>query len=71
MIYNLLLLPKVFYHPDNKGRNKKELDGIADSRHDAAAGKFCTALYPKPAGRHRVRPTDDADDEADDSRQSA
>lgn len=71
MIYNLLLSPKVFYHPDNKGRNEKELDGIAYCCHKTASGQIHTALYPEPAGRYGVRPTDDADDEADDSRQSA
>ena len=60
----IIILSEVFYQADDEGREEEELDGVADSRHDAAAGQLGAALHPKPAWRHCLRPAGDADDEA-------
>ena len=62
-------LSYVFHNAkDGKGK-EKELDGITYSSHKTASCQIHAALYPKPTGRHRISPTDNADHKPEGSTQ--
>lgn len=60
------ILPEVFYKSEDGECKEEELYSIADGSHKAAASQVHAALYPKPTWRYSIRPSNNANNEADD-----
>lgn len=62
-------LSPILHNAKDSKSKEKELYGITNGSHKTAPCQIHTTLYPKPTGWHRVCPTYNADQKAEDSTQ--